>query len=175
LSGPASRPPALRDLLASDHLPALDGLRAVAVAAVMVFHFGAASFYWAKLGVTLFFVLSGFLITLLLMREREATGSVSLRSFYIRRALRIFPAYYVFLLLSFAWMLIEGQDVPAALVFSDGFYVLNYVQSFGAFRDTPVSHGWTLGVEEQFYLLWRRCCGRHGTGRWHPQPWLDSR
>src|SRR5688572_27719220 len=88
----------------------------------MVFHFGAASFYWAKLGVTLFFVLSGFLITLLLMREREATGSVSLRSFYIRRALRIFPAYYVFLLLSFAWMLIEGQDVPAALVFSAGFY-----------------------------------------------------
>jgi peptidoglycan/LPS O-acetylase OafA/YrhL len=154
LSGPASRRPAFRDLLASDQLPALDGLRAVAVAAVMVFHFGAASFYWAKLGVTLFFVLSGFLITLLLIRERERTGSVSLRNFYIRRALRIFPAYYVFLLLSFGWMLIEGLDIPAALVLSAGFYVLNYVQAFGAFRNTPVSHGWTLGVEEQFYLLW---------------------
>jgi peptidoglycan/LPS O-acetylase OafA/YrhL len=154
LSGPSRRPAALRDLIAREHLPALDGLRAVAVAAVMVFHFGAASFYWAKLGVTLFFVLSGFLITLLLIREREATGSVSLRKFYFRRALRIFPAYYVFLLLSFGWMLIEGMDVPAALVLSAGLYALNYVQAFGAFRDTPVSHGWSLGVEEQFYLLW---------------------
>jgi peptidoglycan/LPS O-acetylase OafA/YrhL len=129
-------------------------LRAVAVGGVMVFHYGLLPFAFAKLGVSLFFVLSGFLITLLMVREREATGSVSLKRFYIRRALRIFPAYYVFLAVSFAWMAFQGQAVPAALVLVSVFYALNYAQAFGAFRSTPVSHGWSLGVEEQFYLVW---------------------
>ena len=120
----------------------------------MVFHYGLLPFAFAKLGVSLFFVLSGFLITLLMMREREATGSVSLKRFYARRALRIFPAYYVFLAVVFVWMASRGEPIPAALVLASVFYALNYVQAFGAFRSTPVSHGWSLGVEEQFYLVW---------------------
>ena len=120
----------------------------------MVFHYGLLPFAFAKLGVSLFFVLSGFLITLLMMREREATGSVSLKRFYARRALRIFPAYYAFLAVVFAWMAARGEPIPAALVLASVFYVLNYVQAFGMFRSTPVSHGWSLGVEEQFYLVW---------------------
>jgi peptidoglycan/LPS O-acetylase OafA/YrhL len=129
-------------------------LRAVAVGGVMVFHYGLLPFAFAKLGVSLFFVLSGFLITLLMMRERETTGSVSLKRFYARRALRIFPAYYVFLVVVLAWMASQGEPTPPALVLASVFYVLNYVQAFGAFRSTPVSHGWSLGVEEQFYLVW---------------------
>ena len=120
----------------------------------MVFHYRLLPFAFAKLGVSLFFVLSGFLITLLMMREREATGSISLKRFYLRRALRIFPAYYVFLAVTFGWMAFQGQQLPAALVLASVFYVLNYVQAFGACRSTPVSHGWSLGVEEQFYLVW---------------------
>lgn len=137
----------------NSHLPALDGLRAVAVSAVIVFHYGMGRFAFARLGVSLFFVLSGFLITLLLIREREKTGDVSLKHFYIRRALRIFPAYYAFLGISFALMFAVGATSPF-LVLASVFYVLNYMQAFGHFTGTAVSHGWSLAVEEQFYLLW---------------------
>jgi len=146
--------PTLRDVTAATHLPALDGLRAVAIGGVMVFHYGLLPFGFAKLGVSLFFVLSGFLITLLMLREHEATGTVSLKRFYARRALRIFPAYYVFLAVAFGWMAFHGDAVPGALVLVSVFYVLNYAQASGSFRQTPVSHCWSLAIEEQFYLLW---------------------
>jgi peptidoglycan/LPS O-acetylase OafA/YrhL len=161
----ATTPPSLVDIVGtSSRLPALDGLRAVAVAAVIVFHYGLARFALARLGVSLFFVLSGFLITLLLVREREKTGDVSLKNFYIRRALRIFPAYYTFLGLSFLFMIAAGIDTPPLLVLSSLFYLLNNVEAFNLIIGTPVSHGWSLAVEEQFYLLWpallRACWAR---------------
>lgn len=90
-----SLPTALARGLSRDELPALDGLRAIAAYLVVVFHFNLP---WVPggLGVLAFFVLSGFLITWLLLKEAERYGDVSLRLFYIRRALRIFPAFYVY-------------------------------------------------------------------------------
>src|ERR1700735_4971110 len=89
------------DSPSSRHLPCLDGLRAVAVSLVIVTHFGYPAL--GGLGVSIFFVLSGFLITTLLLRELEATGTVSLQGFYARRSLRIFPADYTFLAFSAAF------------------------------------------------------------------------
>src|ERR1035437_8048170 len=88
-------PPALASALASKHLPAVDGLRAIAAFLVVFYHYG---FQWcpAGLGVLAFFVLSGFLITWLLLKEEERFGKISLKLFYIRRGLRIFPAFYAY-------------------------------------------------------------------------------
>ena len=91
----------LKEVLENRHLPALDGLRAVAVGIVMIYHAGVDAVP-GDLGVTAFFVLSGFLITWLLLKEKERTGGISLRAFYLRRSLRIFPAYYVFVAVSMA-------------------------------------------------------------------------
>ena len=146
--------PTLASALARHHLPALDGLRAIAVGGVMLFHFGVAWFSVAIAGVGLFFVLSGFLITHLLLQERAATGTISLGKFYLRRALRIFPAYYVFLAVSFAVMTANGAEVSTRLIATTLTYSTNYVQAFGLDRQTLVSHSWSLAIEEQFYLLW---------------------
>ena len=86
---------ALREKMERKHLPALDGLRAICVLTVMAYHGGLP--IPGDLGVSAFFVLSGFLITWLLILEQQQTGSISLRDFYARRTLRIFPAYYVFI------------------------------------------------------------------------------
>src|SRR6266568_3863839 len=124
----ASQPPLLR-ALGGSRLPALDGLRAVAVGVVMVYHFGINAVP-GDLGVSAFFVLSGFLITWLLLKEHGTTGDVSLRQFYTRRVLRIFPA-------------------PSALL-----YLVNYFNALHGHPTTSIAHAWSLGIEEQFYLLW---------------------
>jgi peptidoglycan/LPS O-acetylase OafA/YrhL len=129
-------------------------MRAVAVGSVMAFHYNALPFAYGRFGVSLFFVLSGFLITLLLVRERERTSTVSLKKFYARRALRIFPAYYAFLVLSFGAMLLLGTRPDLALVGASVLYVLNYAIALGEVPPSIVSHGWSLAVEEQFYAIW---------------------
>jgi peptidoglycan/LPS O-acetylase OafA/YrhL len=151
---PARSATSFQDLLGARHLPALDGLRAVAVGGVLLFHFGLVRFAFAIAGVSLFFVISGFLITHLLLEERERTGTISLRLFYARRALRIFPAYYVFLAVAFAVMAAMGDPPSRRVILSAVFYVSNYVQAAGFDTSTLVSHAWSLAVEEQFYLLW---------------------
>src|SRR5689334_4910197 len=93
--------PDLHEIVARRRMPVLDGLRAVAVFLVVCGHAGyPVAGIPGDLGVSLFFVLSGFLITRLLVREENDTGTVSLRNFYLRRTLRIFPAYYAFLAFS---------------------------------------------------------------------------
>jgi peptidoglycan/LPS O-acetylase OafA/YrhL len=104
----------------------------------------------AHLGVLVFFVISGFLITSLLMSEREKTGSISLKQFYFRRVLRIFPAFYALILVVFlanllGWISLNGRDFAFALT-----YTINY----DAYRSWQVGHLWSLSIEEQFYLLW---------------------
>ena len=145
------------------YLPALDGLRAVAVVAVIAYHLGRLG--GGFLGVDVFFVLSGFLITRLLVAERESTGRISLRSFWKRRVRRLLPALLtvlpVVMLVSKAWLpswRLTGirDDALAAL-----FYVANwrfvasgqsyFTQGVGP---SPLRHTWSLGVEEQFYVLW---------------------
>ncbi|MGO9132776.1 MAG: acyltransferase family protein [Methylovirgula sp.] len=143
-------------------LPHLDGLRALAVILVLISHFPyIAGSHLSKdvwqivqigrtgyIGVDLFFVLSGFLITRLLLRERVETGSISLTAFYTRRMLRIFPIYY---LCVFVTALAFPPDHGATL--SLAAYVFNYYHPLHP-APYPMEHAWSLAVEEQFYLLW---------------------
>jgi len=145
---------AFRGVIARSHLPALDGLRAVAVFTVVTAHSNLPLHVPGDLGVSAFFVLSGFLITRLLVREREKTGRVSIRRFYLRRTMRIFPAYYAFLFLSFALDARAGQRWSHALIVNTLTYTVNYFNAFNHHPATSVAHAWSLAVEEQFYLLW---------------------
>ena len=141
--------------------PALDGLRGVAIALVVSYH----AFGWPArgfLGVHLFFVLSGFLITTLLLQEWQNRGTISLRSFYRRRALRLFPGLAALLLAYTALHLVRSglgsadHDLGTALkaVAYSAFYVTNVVQAAGVVLPVPLNHLWSLAAEEQFYLLW---------------------
>lgn len=136
-------------------LPALDGLRFVAVAVVVIGHSGIYSYPIPPVqAVTCFFVLSGFLITWLLLRETRRSGTISLRKFYARRALRLFPAFYAFF---FVYLLIDwrtrGIDSWGGYA-SAFFYYLNYYSAFGSTGHLPMPHTWSLATEEQFYILW---------------------
>ncbi|CAN5594200.1 hypothetical protein BH09CHL1_BH09CHL1_26590 [soil metagenome] len=150
------------------YLPPLDGLRGLAVFAVMLYHLylpfgGRLIFEGGFLGVDIFFVLSGFLITSLLMQEWNTTGSIDMRRFYIRRALRLVPAV-LFLLISLAIGLAiaalisdrahnEARDalknIPSAL-----FYFANWVEAFQLWNMGLIRMTWSLSIEEQFYLIW---------------------
>ncbi len=141
----------LGELLSGSRLPALDGLRMVAVTLVIVGHAGWEAFP-ADLGVSAFFVLSGFLITWLLIKERERTGAVALRTFYVRRAYRLLPAYYAFLAVALA----RHFAVPGArtdIVAPALLYYTNYFNAIHGHQVTPLSHLWSLAVEEQFYFF----------------------
>lgn len=145
------------DYLSTRSFGALDGLRAVAIAAVVWHHCGrrpdsALLLHRGFLGVDLFFIISGFLIVTLLLRERDATGAISLRGFYARRALRIFPLYLAVLLLCTAVALTASsreagrlrEDLPWAFL-----YLTNWVET-----SSVLSITWSLAAEEQFYLSW---------------------
>jgi peptidoglycan/LPS O-acetylase OafA/YrhL len=132
--------------------PALDGLRAVAIALVVCFHyFGLAGGY---LGVDLFFVLSGFLITTLLLEERARYRSVSFGRFYLRRALRLFPALWVFLVACLVIFAALGSGVRGQLkaILLGATYTTNFGVITGHW-DGRFGHLWSLAVEEQFYLV----------------------
>ena len=145
------------------HMPQLDGLRAYAVTAVLVHHLiqtpilpAAFSVSWGLIGVRLFFVLSGFLITGLLLQARteaERSGGASLGvigRFYARRALRIFPLYYLVL---FGAFLFGPPDAREQLPWL-ATYTYNFWVSYLGYYTAYFSHFWSLCVEEQFYLLW---------------------
>ena len=135
--------------------PSLDGVRAIAVLLVMVGHLGLV--YAGGLGVDTFFVLSGYLITAILVSEFSATGQISLKKFYARRALRILPAVILLLLALNIFVTISQPSDQAATLRWDSlgalFYVANWLRAFG--RDLGIlGHLWSLSIEEQFYLLW---------------------
>ncbi|MEO8031336.1 MAG: acyltransferase [Gemmatimonadota bacterium] len=139
-------------VLQGTRLPGLDGLRAIAVFTVMLGHFGSNA--PGDLGVSAFFVLSGFLITWLLLKEYDATGDISIRHFYLRRSLRIFPAYYAFLAFSIGLDLIRGDSRIRPVIVPALLYFVNYYNAFHGHPSNSVAHAWSLAVEEQFYLLW---------------------
>ncbi len=131
----------------------LDGLRALAVLMVFAHHINGQSLPGGFIAVDLFFVLSAYLITWLLLQEHDATGTVSLRSFYARRALRLYPALIV---LVFTVTPIATRD-DLGLPVKDGLAALTYVEDFWWNYSGHVSlvlHTWSLSVEEQFYLVW---------------------
>ena len=141
----------LTEVLGQRHLPGLDGLRAVAVLVVVLYHAGLA--LPGDLGVTGFFVLSGFLITWLLLRERERFGGIDVGAFYVRRTLRIFPAYFVFVGVSIGIDILVGDYWTLGRIVSALTYTINYHNAFNG-HVGPIAHAWSLAVEEQFYLLW---------------------
>jgi peptidoglycan/LPS O-acetylase OafA/YrhL len=150
----ASRPAATAAAGEQKHLPQLDGLRAVAVIAVLVSHLTAFGESGGGYGVALFFVLSGYLITGILLRCREAVEGgqsllVTLRQFYIRRGLRILPIVY--LVLAAGWLL--GDPEIRKLIWWHLGYVSNFLFSVQGYP-AKTAHFWSLAVEEQFYLVW---------------------
>jgi peptidoglycan/LPS O-acetylase OafA/YrhL len=131
----------------------LDGLRALAVLLVFAHHINGQALPGGFIAVDLFFVLSGYLITSLLLREREAIGTVSLRSFYARRALRLYPALIVFVFTVTPIALRDHLGLPL----KDGLASLTYVEDLWWNYSGHVSlvlHTWSLSVEEQFYVVW---------------------
>ena len=145
-------------------IPALDGIRAVAVIAVLLFHAGVSWMPGGSFGVDVFFVLSGFLITALLVGERDRSGTIRLGGFYLRRARRLVPALVLVLLfVCVTWGLLLSVKTPTLRgdALATVFYVANwhfafsgqgYFASFAA--PSPLLHTWSLAVEEQFYLIW---------------------
>ena len=147
--------------LHAGRIPALDGLRAIAVLLVLTAHVGTttSATLWpgvrtaagqAAIGVDLFFVISGFLITTLMLREVDRTGGLDLRNFFVRRVLRIFPAYYVFLAVVYLLTRLDLASVPAG----DWLAAVTYTVNFRAYPAWEVGHTWSLSVEEHFYLAW---------------------
>lgn len=143
-------------------IPSLDGLRALSVLAVMLGHtLRPFEFYQpnritelvinlAPLGVTVFFCISGFVITSLLVGEQEQTGTISLRAFYTRRVLRIFPAFYVYWAVTAIVALVSGHGLSRHDALSSALFLVDY-SPIDAWR---LGHIWSLSVEEHFYLLW---------------------
>lgn len=145
--------------------PDLQGLRAVAVIAVVLYHCGFGLFSGGYVGVDMFFALSGFLMTALLVQEKESNSTISFRAFYARRIRRLLPASVTVLLVTafVSWMVmypLEMREVTTQLA-AAGAYVVNmlFAREGSDYLGTdvaasPVLHYWSLAVEEQFYLLW---------------------
>jgi peptidoglycan/LPS O-acetylase OafA/YrhL len=136
----------------------LQGVRAICISLVLLAHMAGTRHFpgsrileaYGNPGVRIFLILSGYLITSQLIKERDTTGSISLRRFYARRAYRIFPAAFVFMAIAIAthWTELSRANILAALT-----YTLNYYPR----GNHVLGHLWSLGVEEQFYLIWPPC------------------
>ena len=147
----------------SRRIPSLDGLRAISIAFVLFEHLSGTHGApisletvhhrmgeLGSLGVRIFFVISGFLITTLLVEETKATGRISLGAFYVRRMFRIFPAAYTFVLVAF---LLDHFGV-IHLLDGDLLHASTYTMNFHEPKSYWLVHLWSLSVEEQFYLFW---------------------
>lgn len=162
--GAAVAPPRSSPLTKVPYLPGLDGLRALAVTAVVLYHGGATWMQGGFLGVEVFFVISGYLITLLLIAEHDRTGRISLKGFWLRRARRLLPALYVLLVGVAVWCALFVRDelaelrgqIVAALLYVTNWYLIATDQSYfdNLGRPDLLQHLWSLAVEEQFYLAW---------------------
>jgi len=153
-------------------IPSLDGLRALSIGLVVVGHLVPclrlgwsehvlAALDLGRLGVRVFFVISGFLITRLLLEERARTGTISLPQFYLRRTLRIFPPYYAFLLTLLVLhhaglVVVPPEDFRHAATYTTNYFATSWT----------LGHTWSLSVEEQFYLLWPALFLLLGSRRW---------
>ena len=145
------------------HIPALDGLRGVAVVGVLAFHLGHLR--GGYLGVDLFFVLSGFLITSLLLVERDATGRIDLARFWARRARRLLPALFLVLLAIAAYAATDPPAVAMGALRGDALATLGYVANWHSIvadhgywdlfaAPSLLAHTWSLAIEEQLYVVW---------------------
>jgi peptidoglycan/LPS O-acetylase OafA/YrhL len=146
------------------YMPGLDGLRAIAVLAVILFHLGVDWAPGGMLGVGVFFTLSGYLISDILLSQLNARGRIKLTAFWLARARRLLPALFLMLVIVTAWVTIFGPAQPDQFrkgVVSAIFYVNNWEQIFADVSyfarfeaEGPLDHLWSLSVEEQFYIVW---------------------
>ena len=145
------------------YIPSLDGIRALSVLAVIVYHANKIWLPGGFLGVEVFFVISGYLITLLLLAESEKNGTVSLKDFWLRRARRLLPALWIVVLGVVVFAALFQREILGTLrgdVVAALFYGFNWFQVwvgtsyFTSFEFVPLRHLWSLAVEEQFYLIW---------------------
>jgi peptidoglycan/LPS O-acetylase OafA/YrhL len=149
----------VNDATATKRLPSLDGLRAVSIGFVIVAHLASSGsapllrllwrFDLGNLGVRVFFVISGFLITSILLHDEDRRGSIDLKNFYLRRLLRIGPAYFFFLAVvalagAVDLVQVRAMDFVPAVTYTSNYFFPSFV----------LGHTWSLSVEEQFYLLW---------------------
>ena len=157
--GLETQPEKLAKMKSSDNLPSLGGLRAISILLVLIGHISGTKgvpkldFHvgdYAHFGVVIFFVISGFLITTLLLAEHTRNGSVSLKLFYARRSIRIFPASYAYLGVVFVLSAMGIIHLRAPDFWHAATYTVNYLPNAG----WEIGHLWSLSVEEQFYLLW---------------------
>ena len=154
-------------------IPYLDGLRAYSIAAVVLGHakqfipwfssraaIPVSALIGGRFGVRVFFVISGFLITTLLLKEASEDGRISLSGFYERRIARIFPAFYTYLLIIIALTLLHAIDLHWPALLTAATYTWNYGSLWGAptaVAGEVLGHFWTVSLEEQFYLAWPAC------------------
>lgn len=147
----------------ADYATGLDGVRAIAVVAVLLYHAGLSWLPGGFAGVDLFFVVSGYLVTALLQREHDRKGRIDLVGFWQRRARRLLPALGLVLVVVSAGTLVAGRDLGAglrwqilgALSFSSNWWQVGQQQSYvESMEPALLTHLWSLAVEEQFYLLW---------------------
>jgi len=144
----------LQRLGKSSHLPALDAVRGIAACLVVFAHI-LGPLKLGATGVLIFFVLSGFLITWLLLRELERTGEISIHNFYVRRTLRIFPAFYVFWVVCVVVAHVTHASFSWAEAIASFFYMGDYYTAIHPSHAHQIMGiTWSLGVEEKFYLLW---------------------
>src|SRR5882724_4719507 len=146
------------EILRPSYLPSLDGFRGISILLVVIGHTCARIdssllqfFFNGSLGVYVFFVISGFLITTLLLKERIKTGTISLKKFYIRRFLRIFPVAYLYLFVVLILSYFLHLNVPALSILGAALYLQNF--SYFYEKNWYTAHYWSLSVEEQFYLI----------------------
>ena len=149
---------------ATNTFGSLDGLRAISIIMV-IWHHVASPYYYqfhilrhGHLGVHFFFAISGFLITTLLLRERDGCGTISLKHFYLRRSLRIFPLYYAVILLYIVVVTLMERQSPYGMAFYGNLkYYFTYTSNWFVTLDQPrviFYLAWSLATEEQFYLMW---------------------
>jgi peptidoglycan/LPS O-acetylase OafA/YrhL len=160
-------------VITGQHLPALNGLRAIAVLAVLAYHLQLGWASGGYLGVDLFFVLSGFLITTLLLEEWIGTGTLSLTNFWARRAKRLLPALFLVVAALAVYLVVDAHfggaganglvdlsalrgDALSTLLYVSNWHAIYAHQSYFAQFSTPspLQHTWSLAIEEQFYLVW---------------------
>lgn len=164
---PDKAPPKARQV--GGRRPTLDGIRAIAILAVIAYHFGYGWSPGGFLGVDVFFVLSGYLITSLLLAERERTDHIALVAFWLRRAKRLLPALFVLLAVVVFWigantsrfeLTLRRDDVLSSLFYWANWHFIGSGEDYFAqfISASPVRHTWSLAIEEQFYLAWPIIC-----------------
>ena len=145
-------------------IPEVEGLRGIAVLSVLLFHLNKSFLPGGYLGVDIFFVISGFLITSISLSEFAATGSISISEFYRKRIKRILPLFCLVVLVTLVagyllflpdYFLLLGRSIAASLTFTSNFF---FSQSLDYFANNsneyPLLHTWSLSIEEQFYFIW---------------------